>query len=96
MPTSLIIAQYTRLILLDINTTGVKLQTEYMLVFINMIKDQLTYYGYTRWVPTALSRITVQAFISFQRILTRALSDTDVYYRKKHILLIICDASDEF
>ena len=44
---------------------------------------------------TVLPRITAWAFISFQRFLTRPLNETDDYYRKKHMLFIICDASDE-
>ena len=28
--------------------------------------------------------------------LTKPLNKTDVYFRKKHVLCIICDASDKF
>ena len=48
------------------------------------------------YVNTILPRITAQAFISFQQSLTRLLNETDDYYRKKYVLFIICDASNEF
>ena len=47
-------------------------------------------------IHTVLPRITAWAFISFKWFLTRPLNETDDYYRKKHVLFIICDASDEF
>ena len=45
---------------------------------------------------TVLPRITAREFISFQQLLTRPLNKIDNYYWKKHVLFIICDASDEF
>ena len=45
---------------------------------------------------TVLPQIMAQVFISFQQFLTRPLNEIDDYYRKKHMLFIICDASDEF
>ena len=51
---------------------------------------------YVLYVYTVLPQIMARAFISFQRFLTKPLNETDVYYRKKHVLFIICDASNEF
>ena len=51
--------------------------------------------GTNNWY-TVLPRIMAQVFISSQWFLTRPLNETDTYYRKKHVLFIICDASDEF
>ena len=48
------------------------------------------------YVCTILPRITARVFISLQRFLTRPLNETDDYYQKKHMLFIICDASNEF
>ena len=45
---------------------------------------------------TVLPQITAQPFISFQQFLTRLLNEIDDYYWKKHMLFIICDASNEF
>ena len=45
---------------------------------------------------TILPQIMAQVFISFQQFLTRPLNEIDDYYRKRHMLFIICDASDEF
>ena len=47
-------------------------------------------------IHTILPQIMAWAFISFQRFLPRLLNKTHVYYWKKHVLFIICDASDEF
>ena len=47
------------------------------------------------YITTVLPRIMARVFISFQWFLTRSLNETDVYYWKKHVLFIICDASDE-
>ena len=44
---------------------------------------------------TVLPQTTAWGFISFQQFITRTLNKTDVYYQKKHMLLIICDASNE-
>ena len=50
----------------------------------------------SQFLYTVLPWIMARAFISFQQFLTRLLNETDDYYWKKHVLFIICDASNEF
>ena len=40
--------------------------------------------------------IYIYIYISFQHFLTRPLNEIDDYYQKKHVLFIICDASNQF
>ena len=47
-------------------------------------------------ICSVLPLITARVFISFQQFLPRLLNETDDYYLKKHVLFIICDASNEF
>ena len=56
----------------------------------------ITIQGTEYFTITKLPQIMAQVFISFQQFLSRPLNETDDYYRKKHMLFIICDASDEF
>ena len=56
-------------------------------------------YGFNQIEPN-LSIVTIYC-LELQpgclcQFLTRPLNETDIYYQKKHVLFIICDASDEF
>ena len=69
-------------------------------VWHNYWDSMFSSYICSRWqkecISTVLPQIMARVFISFQQFLTRPLNETGVYYRKKHMLFIICDASDEF